>query len=166
MRVRHTSRIIALGCGLSVAFFAACSSAGAPPASAPNGERAQEQSPPYGASAAGTSRTLASDELRNQRVTRIEELFQGRVAGVQVIRQANGNFSVRVRGTSSIMGSNEPLFVVDGMPINQYGLTGALAGINPGDVSHIQVLKDPSDTSMYGMRGANGVIVITTKRGR
>jgi TonB-dependent starch-binding outer membrane protein SusC len=166
MRVQHRSRIVALACGLSVALVAACGSGGAPPASAPNADRTQEPSPPYGESLAGTSRTLGSDELRNQRVTRIEELFQGRVAGVQVIRQANGNYSVRVRGTSSIMGSNEPLFVIDGMPVNQYGLTGALAGINPGDVSHIQVLKDPSDTSMYGMRGANGVIVITTKRGQ
>ena len=68
-----------------------------------------------------------------------------------------------IRGATSIYGNNEPLYVLDGIPI-QPGPGGTLAGISPYDIESIQVLKDPADTALYGMRGANGVIVIKTKR--
>jgi len=87
----------------------------------------------------------------------------GRFPGVDVRRTADGGIAVRIRGATSIRGSNEPLYVVDGIPI-QPGPNGSLTGINPHDIATIQVLKDPAETAMYGMRGANGVIVITTKR--
>jgi TonB-dependent SusC/RagA subfamily outer membrane receptor len=69
---------------------------------------------------------------------------------------------VRIRGPASFYASGEPLYVLDGSPI-EAGPGGALSGINPWDIESIRVLKNPGDTAIYGMRGVNGVIVITTK---
>ena len=110
-----------------------------------------------------STNTVSGNDLTDQPVQSIEELLQGRVAGVQVFRTSNG-IAVRIRGANSINGSNEPLYVLDGFPF-QAGPGGALTGINPRDIEKIEVLKDAAATSMYGSRGANGVIVITTKRG-
>lgn len=93
----------------------------------------------------------------------IEKALEGRVAGVTVMRTANGSIAVRIRGVSSFLASNEPLYVLDGSPFEP-GSNGVLTGINPRDIASIEVLKDPGDTAIYGIRGANGVIVITTKR--
>ena len=101
-------------------------------------------------------------DIATSRVTRLEDLLQGRVAGVAVMRNTSGGMSVRVRGAQSLYGDAEPLFVVDGMPLLS---GGQLAGIAPQDVDRIDVLKDAGATAIYGSRGANGVIVITTKRG-
>jgi TonB-dependent SusC/RagA subfamily outer membrane receptor len=98
-------------------------------------------------------------------LARIEEMLAGRVAGLTVLRRADGGFSLRVRGTSSILGSGEPLLVVDGLPID-VGAAGALAGLSPRDVQRIDVLKDAGATAIYGIRGGNGVVVITTRWGR
>jgi len=88
----------------------------------------------------------------------------GRFPGVEVFRLASGDLSVQIRGASSFVGSTEPLYVIDGMEISP-GPGGALVGINPADIASIQVLKDIGSTALYGVRGANGVILITTKRG-
>ena len=93
----------------------------------------------------------------------IEELLMSRFPGVRVTRAPGGGIAIRIRGATSIHGSNEPLYVIDGVPIRP-GPGGSLFGINPYDIESIKVLKDPADTLMWGMRGANGVIVITTKR--
>lgn len=96
----------------------------------------------------------------------VEELIAGRIPGVQVLRGVNGGFSLRIRGgTSSIHGNNEPLYVVDGMPVQNTAGRG-LDWLNPNDIAWIEVLKDASTLSQYGVRGANGVVLITTKRGR
>jgi TonB-dependent SusC/RagA subfamily outer membrane receptor len=100
-------------------------------------------------------RQVSSDEP-------LEKVLQGRVAGVTVARTPDG-IAVRIRGGSSVYGNNEPLYIIDGMPI-QPGPNGALSGLNPYDIESIKVLKDAADTAMYGIRGANGVIVIKTKR--
>ena len=92
----------------------------------------------------------------------IEEILKGRVAGVTVT-QGEGGLVVRIRGISSFYGNNEPLYVLDDVPITP-GPGGALRGISPYDIESINVLKDPADTALYGVRGANGVIVIRTKR--
>jgi len=92
----------------------------------------------------------------------LEEILKGRVAGVTVT-QGEGGIAVRIRGQTSIYGNNEPLYVLDGVPITP-GPGGSLTGISPYDIESIKVLKDPAETALYGMRGANGVIVITTKR--
>ncbi len=108
--------------------------------------------------------TVTSEEIQRQVSSDepLEKVLQGRVAGVSVMRTADG-IAVRIRGGSSIYGNNEPLYVLDGMPI-QPGPNGALSGLNPYDIESIKVLKDAADTAMYGIRGANGVIVIKTKR--
>ena len=94
----------------------------------------------------------------------IEKILQGRVAGVVVSRTPDGGIAVRIRGgSSSVYGNNEPLYVIDGMPI-QPGPNGSLTGINPYDIESIKVLKDAADTAIYGMRGANGVILIKLKK--
>ena len=112
----------------------------------------------------------------------VDQLLQGRAAGVQVTQNAanpNSGVSVRIRGTNSLRGNNEPLYVVDGVIISSAGEdvnavgtgnTGqdpqsGLNGINPRDIERIEILKDASATAIYGSRGANGVVLITTKTG-
>lgn len=107
--------------------------------------------------------TVSSEEIRRAPAESIEAILAGRVSGVWVARSANGGFSVRIRGVTSFYGNNEPLYVLDGVPF-QPGPGGSLLGISPHDIESIEVLKNPIDTSMYGMRGANGVILIRTKR--
>jgi len=123
-----------------------------------SGQRQSENTSPPPAS---TSEVTAKDIERAPGQS-IEEILKGRVAGVTVTR-TEGGISVRIRGASSLYGSSEPLYVLDGVAI-QPGAGGSLTGIDPYDIESIEVLKDPADTAMYGMRGANGVIVIKTKR--
>mgnify|MGYP003575524328 FL=1 len=118
-------------------------------------------------------------ELKNQPVVSPDRLIQGAVAGAQVTQssgQPGGGVSIRVRGGTSINAGNEPLYVIDGFPVYNgdasvnAGVTNGpginpLAGIDPSDIESIDVLKDASATAIYGSRGANGVIVVTTKRG-
>lgn len=104
----------------------------------------------------------AEDIHRNPSVP-IEELLAARFPGVWITRTADGSIAVRIRGATSVLGSNEPLYVLDGMPI-QAGPNGALTGISPNDIDSIEVLKDAAATTMYGVRGANGVIIIKTRR--
>jgi TonB-dependent SusC/RagA subfamily outer membrane receptor len=108
---------------------------------------------------------VATDkEWSGQMAAQPEELFEGRFPGVQVLRLPEG-IAVRIRGSSSVMGDQEPLYVLDGITIDP-GPGGALVGINPADIERIEVLKDISSTSLYGVRGANGVILIRTRRAR
>ncbi len=128
------------------------------------------------------SSVKVEEEVANQSNS-IDQLLQGRAAGVQVV-QNGGNpgsgISVKIRGTNSLRGNNEPLYVVDGVIISSAGedvlpagvgnigqeSQNGLNGINPRDIESIQVLKDASATAIYGSRGANGVVVITTKKGK
>jgi TonB-dependent SusC/RagA subfamily outer membrane receptor len=105
---------------------------------------------------------LSEDFPRGSGSAQVEEILAGRFPGVTVSRVASGGISVRIRGRTSIVGSNEPLYVIDGMTIEP-GPDGALLGINPEDIASIKVLKDVASTAFYGVRGANGVIVITLK---
>jgi TonB-linked SusC/RagA family outer membrane protein len=95
-----------------------------------------------------------------------------RVAGVQITQNnaaPGGNISVRIRGTNSINGSSEPLYIVDGIQISNSGGVNdvsPLSTINPNDIESVEILKDASSTAIYGARGANGVVLITTKRGK
>jgi len=86
----------------------------------------------------------------------------GKFTGVEVFQGPNG-LIVRIRGGSSINSSNEPLFVIDDMAVEP-GPGGALVGLNPNDIEKIEVLKDIGSTARWGVRGANGVVLITTKR--
>ena len=114
----------------------------------------------------GSMITVSKDDLTlGGSITSAAQALQGRAAGVVVQTNSNepgGSMSVRIRGSNSISSSNEPLYVVDGFPASFS--TGAT--INPNDIESIEVLKDASATAIYGARGANGVILITTKRGQ
>jgi TonB-dependent SusC/RagA subfamily outer membrane receptor len=106
---------------------------------------------------------LTAEDIERQPGQPIEQVLMGRFPGVTVSLAADGGVSVRIRGTTSINGSSEPLYVIDGVEI-QPGPGGSLSGINPRDIATIEVVKDPAGEAMYGVRGANGVIVIKTKR--
>jgi iron complex outermembrane receptor protein len=108
--------------------------------------------------------TVTGDDVRRNPAASPEEALAGRVAGVTVTRTPDG-IAVRIRGASSIHGNTEPLYVLDGIPIEP-GPGGSLSGISPYDIESISVLKNPADVAMYGVRGANGVIVIKTKKPR
>lgn len=112
----------------------------------------------------GAVGVVNGDDLHGRPAVNVEELLEGRVAGVQVIRRPGGGISVLIRGQGSINGNTEPLYVVDGMPVQDTGR--GLDWLNPGDILRIEILKDASTTSMYGVRGANGVVLITTRRGK
>lgn len=92
----------------------------------------------------------------------IEQILMAKVPGIVVTRTPDGGIAIRIRGATSVEGRQEPLYVIDGMPIEP-GPYGALAGINPYDIESIEVLKDAASTTLYGVRGANGVILIKTK---
>jgi TonB-dependent SusC/RagA subfamily outer membrane receptor len=106
---------------------------------------------------------VTAKDIENNPNQPIEQLLQAKVPGVWITRTADGGVAVQIRGTTSFYGSNQPLYVIDGVPI-QPGPNGALTGVNPYDIESIEVLKDAADTAIYGMRGANGVIVVKTKK--
>jgi len=87
-----------------------------------------------------------------------------KVPGIIVTRSQDGSLAIQIRGPSTFSSSTDPLLIVNGTPF-QAGPGGALTGINPFDISSIEVLKDAASTTMYGVRGANGVIVIKLKHG-
>ncbi|MCG8385852.1 MAG: SusC/RagA family TonB-linked outer membrane protein, partial [Cytophagales bacterium] len=124
--------------------------------------------------------SVGSEDIQNVSVQGFEQAIQGRMAGVN-ITGASGTLgasqAIRVRGVSSINASNQPLFVVDGIPMtnDDTNLGGAALGgpgtnplinLNPNDIESIEVLKDAASAAIYGSRGTNGVILITTKRGK
>lgn len=126
--------------------------------------------------------TSVQPNVERTPITSVEQTLQGTAPGVQVTQASSapgGGMSIRIRGGSSVNGSNEPLYVIDGFPVeNDFATAGAgdggragttpsnpLAAINPSDIASIEILKDASATAIYGSRGANGVVLITTKRG-
>lgn len=122
----------------------------------------------------GSVSSVDGEELQNMAINSVEQGLQGRVAGVNVTQQSGApgaGMQVQIRGIGSI-GNTDPLFVIDGIPvINDNGATGnnstnAMANINPADIESIEVLKDASAAAIYGARAANGVVLITTKRGK
>lgn len=128
--------------------------------------------------------TLKSDDITRTGALTLESALQGRVSGVKVVSsdgEPGAGLSVQIRGSSSINGSSEPLYVIDGVPIRKEDFAGdqdgegnlldpgsfdPLAGINPNDIQSMEVLKDASATAIYGSRGSNGVVIITTKSGK
>lgn len=135
----------------------------------------------------GAISSIKTADIQRAVTTTADEFLQGRVAGVVVDQSSNapgGGINIRIRGTNSFGTGNEPLFIVDGIPINNSGLRGdlksqsfftggdtqnpafnPLSTINPQDIESIEVLKDASATAVYGSRGSNGVVIITTKKG-
>ncbi|WP_082035984.1 SusC/RagA family TonB-linked outer membrane protein [Pedobacter lusitanus] len=113
----------------------------------------------------GSVASIGSKEIKATPVASLSQAIQGRAAGVRVSQSSNapgGGMNIRIRGGNSIQGGNEPLYVIDGYPL--YNENGP--GINPNDIESMEILKDASAAAIYGSRGANGVIIITTKRGK
>lgn len=111
----------------------------------------------------GSVASVRSEDLEKAIFTDVDQLLQGRAAGVQVVSSSGepgSGATIRIRGNNSISGDNGPLYVVDGIPI------GGSPNFNPQEIENIEVLKDASATAIYGSRGANGVILVTTKRGK
>jgi TonB-dependent SusC/RagA subfamily outer membrane receptor len=138
---------------LAVALLSACAPSGGP------------QTGPTPDTSARDGATLTAEQIQQNPGDPIEKLLMNRSPGVWVGRGPDGSLAVRIRGgSSSLYGNNEPLYVLDGFPITA-GAGGTLPGISPYDIESIKVLKEAADISMYGARGANGVILIKTKRG-
>ncbi len=121
----------------------------------------------------GSIVTVSSKDFVKGPLTSPEQLINGKVAGVQITAPSGAPGAggrIRVRGTSSLSGSNDPLIIVDGVPLDQQsGIAGSanpLALINPNDIETFNILKDASATAIYGSRATNGVIIITTKKGK
>ena len=113
----------------------------------------------------GAVSTLKAESFKDQPILQAASALQGRVAGVAVTQNSGapgGEAKVRIRGSNSISGGNQPLYVVDGIALSSFGLQD----LNVNDIETMDVLKDASATAVYGSRGANGVIMITTKKGR
>jgi TonB-linked SusC/RagA family outer membrane protein len=121
----------------------------------------------------GAIASVKAEELQITPNANVAQGLQGRVAGVQITQNSGapgGSVSVRIRGTNSINGTSEPLYVIDGVQFYNTGQGGAndtspLSLINPNDIESVEVLKDAASTAIYGARAANGVVLITTKRG-
>jgi len=125
----------------------------------------------------GSVASIKTDDLRRTPLNSFDQGIQGKVSGVQVTQlsaQPGGALSLRIRGGNSIMAGNEPLYVIDGVLIeSQVDISwigapsqNGLSSLNPNDIESIEILKDASATSIYGARGANGVVLITTKKGK
>ncbi|MBD2700965.1 SusC/RagA family TonB-linked outer membrane protein [Spirosoma sp. BT702] len=122
----------------------------------------------------GAQTSVKGADLTKASLPTLSDMLQGKVPGLQAVStgQPGANTQIRIRGIGSITAGADPLYVVDGVPINSGDLSritttsNALAGINPNDIEDVTVLKDAASSSIYGSRAANGVILITTKRGK
>ncbi len=119
----------------------------------------------------GSVASVSAEQIQNQSITNIEQALSGKVAGVDVSLNSGrpgGTPQIRVRGSTSVSNTNDPLYVVDGVMLNverlQRGIH-AISSIDPNSIESIEILKDASATAIYGARGANGVVLITTKKG-
>ena len=119
----------------------------------------------------GAITSVSSKDFQKGFIPSSEQLLQGKVAGLQITSgggYAGGGSKIRIRGGSSLSAGNEPLIVIDGVPVESNGIAGSanlLNTINPNDIESISVLKDASATALYGSRASNGVLIITTKKG-
>ncbi len=127
----------------------------------------------------GSQTTVSFNDIKSTPVSSPDQLLQGRSSGVQVTANSGvpgGGIFIRIRGTNSINASNDPLYIVDGVFINNTNLirtglgnqvaSNPLADLNPADIESLEILKDANATAIYGSRGANGVVIIRTKRGK
>ncbi len=119
----------------------------------------------------GAVTSISAKDFQKGNIASSEQLLQGKVAGLQITSgggSAGGGSRIRIRGGASLNASNDPLIVIDGVPVESNGIAGSgnlLNTINPNDIESISVLKDASATALYGSRASNGVLIITTKKG-
>ena len=141
---------VAVRCGLLAGLISGCASGNA------------ALTDPTANAAPRNPNIVTAEDLDRTPVESIERTLAAKVPGLMISHTADGSIAIRIRGNTSIQGSNEPLYIIDGTPVLS-GPGGSLTGINPKDIASIEVLKDAASTSFYGVRGANGVIVIKTK---
>jgi len=141
-----------LSFGLSIGLSSGC---------AHRNKAAAGASPPPSTARPGA--TVTADDIAKAPGQSVEQVLMSRFPGVEVTRTPDGGFAVRIRGGSSIRSGNTPLYILDGVAIDP-GPNGYLTGVNPNDIESIQVLKEPAETALYGVRGSNGVIIIKTKK--
>lgn len=148
--MRSTITRVVLPWGLLIGLVSGCASGGA------NGSE-------NGPAPSGRA-IVTSEDLERSPGQSIESILMSKVPGILVSRAQDGSLAMQIRGPSSLASNTDPLFIVDGAPFAA-GPGGALTGINPFDIASIEVLKDAASTTMYGVRGANGVIIIKLKHG-
>ena len=110
----------------------------------------------------GSISSISKDALSERAITSLEDAMRGKAAGMQIVQNdgaPGSDYTIRIRGASSVNASSAPIFVIDGV------ICEDASSLNPGDVASIEILKDASSTAIYGSRGANGVIMITTRQG-
>ena len=152
MQSMQKIRLALSACGIALTLSAGC-------ASGPS-ERTQSPKPED----KGSATSVSTEQFSKQAPTSIEEWLATRVPGLEVLHLPNGEYTLRVRGATSFMAGSEPLIVLDGTPVS--GGARALAGLSPQDIVKVEVLKEGGAAALYGVRGGNGVIEITTRRGR
>lgn len=143
--MRNASNVL-VQAGILATLLSACSH---------NAKTKSTSPPPRGAD-------VTSEDMRTSPERSIEQQLMAKVPGITVARTSSGGLAIHIRGSTSLYGNNNPLYVVDGLAV-EAGPEGEMPGINPYDIESIKVLKDTEAITMYGSRGANGVIVIKTK---
>lgn len=165
MRPSHyPTTLLGPATGVLLVLAASCT---APPPNEPAPRVGDTMAVAYGTQAtrdvATAIASVDGDVARRSAPTTLADMLDARFAGVEVRRLPSGGISVRIRGQRSLKADNEPLFVVDGIP-QHTGIPGVLSDLDPRDIARIEVLKDAGATAAYGARGANGVILIFTRR--
>ena len=145
------------------ALLAACGAPGLPPAGPAPGEVNVGYGTKDAGKVTGAVTSVSDKEVKSGGVSSVDEFLRGKVAGLQVTRTKTG-VTYRIRGTSSLINDRPPLFVLDGIQLGDATVTSVLAGLTPNDIRQVDVLKDVASTSIYGIRGAGGVIIINTYR--
>ena len=159
---------VVIGAALALGFvlIPACGGMATTPNAQPTAQdqRGRGYGDPTDEQVAGAVASLGSEEESGGHFANMVDMLRGRVAGLQIAEGPTGNISIRIRGDSSIYANEEPLLVVDGVPVPRYSFSSTLRAMDPRDVRSILVLKDAGSTSAYGSRGAHGVILISLKR--
>lgn len=165
-RTLGSSSLVALACTLT-----ACAGAPVNTALRPLPSALRSAPPSHGSTEPAPAPTssvgraeIAPSEARLY--SNLEEMLNGRVAGLQVARRGDGTYTLRVRNAQSPYGDAEPLLVIDGLTYGSTAAADLLTTMSPQDILRIDVLKDAGATAFYGSRGTNGVVLITTRRGR
>jgi TonB-dependent starch-binding outer membrane protein SusC len=142
----------------------ACSAPGLPPAGPGPGEVDVGYGTQDEKEVTGAVSTVTDEEIGHVATRDMLELLRARIPGLLVSPRPGGGYRIRIRGTNSMRPDAEPLLVLDGVPMSSSDVNTVLSGFTPDDIRQINVLKDVASTSIYGMRGAGGVILITTRR--
>ena len=166
MRSASANRSI-LSCfvgGAAILVGASCGGPGLPPAGPQPGQVDVGYDTQPASDVTGSVTTLSTREFAGSKPTGLIEILRGRVPGLQISQGSGGGFILRIRGIGSLTSDMPPLLVIDGVNMSSTEADNALAGISSDDVVQVDVLKDIASTSIYGMSGAGGVIIVNTRR--